>query len=73
MRNPSASQTFLPLKIFAWSWAWWGTPLIPALSSQRQADLYEFKPRFVHIVSSRSAKLQTVPVSQIKQNKQALT
>ena len=25
------------------NWAWWCTPLIPALRRQRQAELYEFK------------------------------
>jgi hypothetical protein len=30
--------------------------LIPVLGRQKQVDLYEFKVRLVHIVSSRPAK-----------------
>ena len=31
-----------------------GTPLIPALGRQRQADLYEFKASLIYRVSSRT-------------------
>ena len=34
-------------------WAWWLTPLIPALGRQRQADLYEFQASLVYTVNSR--------------------
>jgi hypothetical protein len=49
-------------------WAWWRTPLIPALRRQRQADLASL----VYKVRSRTARaIQRNPVSKnkTKQNK----
>jgi hypothetical protein len=35
---------------------WWYTPIIPALRSQRKADLCEFKTSLVYRMSSKTAK-----------------
>ena len=46
----------------------WCTPLIPALRSQRQVDLSEFKASLVYRVNSRTAKAtQRNPISKTKQ------
>jgi hypothetical protein len=43
-----------------WSWAWWYTPLIPALGSQhlggRDRRISEFQDSLVYKVSSRKAR-----------------
>ena len=39
--------------------AWWHTPLIPALSRQRQEDLGEFKASLVYKMGSRTARAVT--------------
>jgi hypothetical protein len=38
------------------SWAWWCTPIFPALGRQRQEDLCEFEASLDYIVSSRTAR-----------------
>ena len=38
------------------SQVWWHMPLIPALSRQRQEDLYEFEASLIYKVSSRIAR-----------------
>ena len=50
---------------------WWLKPLIPALGTQRQADICEFEASLVYRVSSRAARAtQRNPVSKTnKQNK----
>jgi hypothetical protein len=45
-------------QVYGYSWAWWGTPVIPALGRWRQEDL-EFKPDWA---------IQGDPVSKTKQN-----
>jgi hypothetical protein len=43
---------------------WWLKPLIPALGTQRQADICEFEASLVYRVSSRAARAtQRNPVS----------
>ena len=51
------------------NWAWWRTPLIPALGRQRQVDS-EFEASLVYKVSSRTAKaIQRNPVSKNQKKK----
>lgn len=47
---------------------WWRTPLNPALRTQRQGDVCEFKASLVYIVSSRPSRLHTKTLS-MKQKK----
>jgi hypothetical protein len=50
-------------------WAWWRTPLIPALGG-RGRRISEFEASLVYKVSSRTARaIQRNPVSETKQNK----
>jgi len=48
-------KTFSGIKVSR-SWAWWCSPLIPALRRQGKLDLYEFKASLVYRTSSRRAK-----------------
>jgi hypothetical protein len=51
------------------SWAWWYTPLIPALGRQRQV-VSEFKASLVYKVSSRTARaIQRNPISKNQKKK----
>jgi hypothetical protein len=51
-------------------WAWWHTPLIPALGGGRGRQISEFEASLVYKVSSRTARaLQRNPVSKNKTNK----
>jgi hypothetical protein len=47
------------LKSKVYTWAWWRTPLIPALRKQRQEDLCEFEASLVYRVSSMTARAVT--------------
>lgn len=49
--SPEPSCCPPPLKIIN-SWAWWHTPLIPALRTQRQAGLYKSTDSLIYIASS---------------------
>jgi hypothetical protein len=53
------------------SWAWWRTPLIPALGRQRQGRrISEFEAILVYKVSSRTTRaIQRNPVSKNQINK----
>lgn len=46
---------------------WWRTPLIPALGSQRQVDLCEFKASLVYIESFSDTILRMWPVTELGQ------
>ena len=39
--------------------AWWRTPLVPALRSQRKVDLFEFEASLVYKASFRAASTVT--------------
>jgi hypothetical protein len=56
MRNPASKE-----KSKADTGQWWHMPLIPALGSQRQEDLWEFKASLVYRASSRTARATQKP------------
>lgn len=54
------------------SWVWWGTPLIPALQTQRHVDLCAFKVILVNKVPGRPRLLYKESLSwktKLKQTK----
>jgi hypothetical protein len=58
-----AGEMALQLRTLTTSRAWWGTPLIPALGRQRQADFW-VEASLVYKVRSRTARaIQRNPVS----------
>jgi hypothetical protein len=62
------TRQIMQIKLPSACWAWWLTPLIPALGRQR-----EFKASLVYRVSSRTDRAtQRNPVSKNLKNKQTL-
>jgi hypothetical protein len=49
-------------------WAWWHTPLTPALERQKQVDLCVLQGNLVYLVSSIFKDVQQDSVSQTRQS-----
>ena len=47
-KNMFKTSHFFTLKYCSAARQWWSMPLIPAVETQRQADLYEFEAHLVY-------------------------